>query len=86
MVLLEDSGALIGLLFAFAGVGLTMLTGDPIWDGVGTVAIGGLLGAIAIVLIVDRGGERSPRRRGTRSDRSGRLIPSSAASSLGQRC
>lgn len=53
VVLLEDSGALIGLLFAFAGVGLTMLTGDPIWDGIGTLAIGGLLGAIAIVLIVE---------------------------------
>ncbi|WP_141809079.1 cation diffusion facilitator family transporter [Nocardia bhagyanarayanae] len=53
VVLLEDSGALIGLLFAFVGVGLTMLTGDPIWDGIGTLAIGALLGAIAIVLIVE---------------------------------
>ncbi|WP_159847295.1 cation diffusion facilitator family transporter [Nocardia sp. CY41] len=53
VVLLEDTGALIGLVFAFAGVGLTMLTHDPIWDGVGTLAIGGLLGVIAIVLIVE---------------------------------
>ncbi|MFG3620080.1 cation diffusion facilitator family transporter [Nocardia sp. NPDC047654] len=53
VVLLEDTGALIGLVFAFAGVGLTMLTHDPIWDGIGTLAIGGLLGVIAVVLIVE---------------------------------
>ncbi|MGW4329837.1 cation diffusion facilitator family transporter [Nocardia sp. NPDC004573] len=53
VVLLEDTGALIGLVLAFAGVGLTMLTHDPIWDGIGTLAIGGLLGVIAIVLIVE---------------------------------
>ena len=38
VVLLEDTGALVGLVFALAGVGLTMLTGDPVWDGVGTIA------------------------------------------------
>ncbi|WP_054815107.1 cation diffusion facilitator family transporter [Nocardia arizonensis] len=53
VVLLEDTGALVGLLFAFAGVGLTMLTGDPVWDGVGTLAIGALLGVIAVILIVE---------------------------------
>ncbi|MEU5763452.1 cation diffusion facilitator family transporter [Nocardia sp. NPDC047648] len=53
VVLLEDTGALIGLVFAFAGVGLTMLTDDPVWDGIGTLAIGGLLGVIAVVLIVE---------------------------------
>ena len=53
VVLLEDSGALIGLAFAFLGVGLSVLTGDPVWDGIGTVAIGLLLGAIAVVLIVE---------------------------------
>ncbi|MFR9751158.1 cation diffusion facilitator family transporter [Nocardia sp. 004] len=53
VVLLEDAGALIGLIFALAGVGLTMLTGDPVWDGIGTLAIGGLLGVIAVVLIVE---------------------------------
>ena len=36
MVLLEDSGALVGLVLALTGVGLTMLTGNPVWDGVGT--------------------------------------------------
>nr|WP_328825218.1 cation diffusion facilitator family transporter [Tomitella gaofuii] len=53
VVLLEDSGALMGLVLALAGVGLTMATGDAVWDGVGTVLIGCLLGAIAIVLIVE---------------------------------
>ncbi len=53
VVLLEDSGALVGLVFALLGVGLTVLTGKPVWDGVGTVAIGVLLGVIAVVLMVE---------------------------------
>jgi len=53
VVLLEDSGALVGLVLALCGVGLTMLTGNPVWDGVGTMAIGVLLGAIAIILMVE---------------------------------
>jgi cation diffusion facilitator family transporter len=53
VVLLEDSGALIGLVLALAGVGLTVVTGDAVWDGIGTVCIGVLLGVIAIVLMVE---------------------------------
>lgn len=53
VVLLEDSGALIGLLFALGGVGLTLITGDPVWDGIGTLCIGVLLGVIAIILIIE---------------------------------
>jgi cation diffusion facilitator family transporter len=53
VVLLEDMGALIGLIFALIGVGLTMLTGNAVWDGIGTVAIGVLLGVIAIVLMIE---------------------------------
>jgi len=53
VVLLEDTGALIGLVLALGGVGLTMLTGDPVWDGIGTLCIGALLGIIAIVLIIE---------------------------------
>lgn len=53
VVLLEDTGALIGLVFALAGVGLTMATGNPIWDGVGTLCIGALLAVIAVILMVE---------------------------------
>lgn len=53
VVLLEDAGALIGLVLALCGVGLTMLTGEPVWDGVGTVSIGVLLGVIAVVLMTE---------------------------------
>ncbi|HEY2063436.1 MAG TPA: cation diffusion facilitator family transporter [Amycolatopsis sp.] len=53
VVLLEDSGALLGLVFALLGVGLSTLTGDPVWDGFGTVMIGVLLGIIAVILIVE---------------------------------
>lgn len=53
VVLLEDTGALFGLVFALFGVGLTVITGDPIWDGVGTLMIGTLLGVIAVILIVE---------------------------------
>jgi cation diffusion facilitator family transporter len=53
VVLLEDTGALFGLVFALAGVGLAELTGDPVWDGIGTIMIGALLGVIAVILIVE---------------------------------
>ncbi len=53
VILLEDFAALVGLVFALLGVGLTLLTGDGIWDGVGTVAIGLLLVTIAVVLAVE---------------------------------
>lgn len=55
VVLLEDVGALTGLVFALAGVGLTALTGDGVWDGIGTLAIGVLLVLIAIVLGIEMG-------------------------------
>ncbi|MBN9605412.1 MAG: cation transporter [Actinomycetales bacterium] len=53
VVLLEDVAALTGLVFALLGVGLTVLTGDPLWDGVGTIAIGVLLVLVAIILGVE---------------------------------
>ena len=53
VVLLEDAGALIGLIFALTGVGLTVLTGNAVWDGIGTIGIGALLGVIAVILMVE---------------------------------
>ena len=53
VVLLEDVAALLGLVFAFVGVGLTILTGDPIWDAVGTLAIGILLVSVAVILGIE---------------------------------
>jgi cation diffusion facilitator family transporter len=53
VVLLEDVAALTGLLFALLGVGLTWATGEPVWDGIGTCAIGVLLIVVAIVLVVE---------------------------------
>ena len=53
VVLLEDFGALIGLALALVGVGLTVLTGNPVFDALGTLSIGLLLGVIAAILIVE---------------------------------
>ena len=50
VVLLEDSGALLGLCFALFGVSMTLVTGDGRWDAVGSAAIGLLLVVIAVVL------------------------------------
>ena len=53
VVLLEDVGALIGLVFALFGVGLTVITGNPVFDAIGTLMIGTLLVVIAIVLGIE---------------------------------
>ncbi|MGH8998380.1 MAG: cation diffusion facilitator family transporter, partial [Acidimicrobiia bacterium] len=53
VVLLEDIGALLGLVFALVGVGLAEATGDPRYDALGTLAIGVLLTLIAVVLAVE---------------------------------
>ena len=52
-VLLEDLGALIGLFLALGAISLSIVTDNAIWDGIGTFAIGILLGIIAIVLAVE---------------------------------
>ena len=53
VVLLEDAGAMIGLVLALIGVGLTSITGDPLWDALGTLSIGILLVIISITLTIE---------------------------------
>ena len=50
VVLLEDAGALFGMVIALTAISLVKITGEPIWDGIGTLSIGVLLGVIAIIL------------------------------------
>jgi len=49
-VLFEDSAALVGLVLAFAGIGLHQLTGSSVWDGAASIAIGCLLASVAYLL------------------------------------
>lgn len=53
VVLLEDAGALFGLVFALIAVSVAAATGNGVWDGVGSITIGALLGVIAVVLAVE---------------------------------
>ena len=53
VVLLEDTGALIGLALALIGVALAAVTGNPLWDAAGSIAIGTLLCVISVVLSIE---------------------------------
>lgn len=53
VVLLEDCAALLGLAFALTGISLTVATGDANWDAIGTLAIGVLLVAVAVILGIE---------------------------------
>ncbi|HEV7955904.1 MAG: cation transporter [Microbacteriaceae bacterium] len=53
VVLLEDIAALLGLVFALMGVGLTIITGNSLFDALGTIAIGALLIVVAIILGIE---------------------------------
>ncbi|GAA2642355.1 cation diffusion facilitator family transporter [Nonomuraea recticatena] len=53
VVLLEDLGALLGLIFALFGVTMAVITEDGVWDGIGTLMIGVLLAIIAIILAIE---------------------------------
>ena len=53
VVLLEDTAALTGLVFALIGVSVAVVTGNDAWDGAGSLAIGVLLAAVAVILAVE---------------------------------
>lgn len=56
VVLLEDLGAMVGLVFAVVGLGVAEMTGNSRWDAVGSIAIGILLVIIAIILVIEMKG------------------------------
>ena len=56
VVLLEDLGALVGLIFAVMGLGMAEITANPRWDAVGSMAIGALLCVIAVILVIEMKG------------------------------
>lgn len=56
VVVLEDVGAQIGLVFALFGLVMAEVTGNPRWDAVGSLAIGILLVVIAAVLAIEMKG------------------------------
>ena len=53
IVLLENGGAVVGLGFAALGLTLSLLTGNPFWDGAASVMIGLVLGFLAVVLLYE---------------------------------
>src|SRR3954447_6759543 len=53
VLLMEDTGALLGLVFALLGVLLAVITGEPVFDGIGTLMIGLVLLCIAVVLAIE---------------------------------
>jgi cation diffusion facilitator family transporter len=53
VVLLEDTAALTGLVLALIGVTVAVVTGNGAWDGAGSLAIGVLLGFVAVVLAIE---------------------------------
>lgn len=64
MVLFEDTAALIGIVFAMAGILASRLTGMPVFDGIASILIGLVLGVTAILLAIESKslliGERAP--------------------------
>ncbi|MCZ7630740.1 MAG: cation diffusion facilitator family transporter [Microthrixaceae bacterium] len=53
VVLLEDAGAMVGLVVATGAITVSIVTGDGTWDGIGSVFIGVVLGVIAVFLCIE---------------------------------
>ncbi len=53
VVLLEGFGSQVGLMVAFVSIAIAAVTDNPVWDGIGSLAIGILLGVTALVLMVE---------------------------------
>jgi len=53
VILLEDAGALVGLMLALSGVSAAVITGDGRFDAVGAMGVGTLLIVIAIFLAIE---------------------------------
>jgi zinc transporter 9 len=51
-VVFEDSAAVVGVLIASVGIGMTHLTGNPVWDGISSICIAGLLAAVSLRLVM----------------------------------
>ena len=56
VIILEDSAALLGIIVAFAGVYLGHTYENPMWDGIASITIGGILALVAIFLVIESKG------------------------------
>ncbi len=56
VILLENGGALAGIVVAAVGIAISQWTHNPAWDGAASVLIGVLLGLVAVVLAIEAKG------------------------------